>query len=493
MGHSLRLRTLLVLAALVAIMTTLSAFYNLRQLEAATIRALEHEGHLLADALTAGITSAAELENVTALQARVDRLAAARAHQIEVNIALLRGDNSFTVASNNPENVEKTSEQEHAELLTTLTQSAPVIYISREPLATETPRAPEFPTPTPLPAGASLPPTIPDGERFLSFTAPLEVEGKRVGSIEVVMSLADLDRQLDDDRRNYVLVAGVGTLLTLLLFGLLLDFQLLRPLARLSESMQRVAGGDLHQRLPAERRDEIGTLASTFNGMAEQLLRARVQLHQYLNPLAIEEANRRAETPGAEPLAEKRELTILFADIVSFTPLAEQLGPERTVAFLNRYYDLIAGALVDSGGRIDKFVADEVVCLFDGQAHAARAVAAAREILRRLALTTMAERAQVRIGLNTGYCIVADIGSQAIGRLDRTVIGDAVNVGQRLMTEAEPNSALLSAETKQQLRHAAPDIQPVAPLRLKGKTAAVSAYELRILSAPFLAQANELV
>ena len=487
MRHSLRLRTLLLLALLVAVMTAISAFYNLQQLEATTIRALEHEGIMLADALTAGIISAADVGNVTGLQARVDRLVAARANQIEVNIVILQGDKSFIVASNNPDNVEKTSEQEHADLLAVLTQPAPVIFVSRDPLPTATPRAPDFPTPTPLPAGALLPPTIPDGQRFLSITAPLEVDGKRVGSIGVVLSLADLDRQLADDRQKYVLAAGVGTLLTLLLFGLLLDFQLLRPLERLADSMQRVAGGDLHQRLPAERQDEIGTLARAFNGMAEQLLRARVQLHQYLNPLAITEAYRRAETPGAEPLAEKRELTILFADIVSFTPLAEQLGPERTVAFLNRYYDLIAGALVDSGGRIDKFVADEVMCLFDGESHSARAVAAAREILRRLAPEAMVESAQVRIGLNTGQCIVADIGSLAVGRLDRTAIGDAVNVAQRLMTEARPNSALLSAATKQGLSQAAPDIQPVAPLHLKGKTATVSAFELRILTPPFLA------
>jgi len=124
------------------------------------------------------------------------------------------------------------------------------------------------------------------------------------------------------------------------------------------------------------------------------------------------------------------------------------------------------------------------MCLFDGESHTARAVAAAREILRRLAPEALVERAQVRIGLNTGHCIVADIGSLAVGRLDRTVIGDAVNVAQRLMTEARPNSALLSAETHQGLSHAAPDIQPVAPLRLKGKTATVSAFELRILTSP---------
>ena len=485
MRHSLRLRTLLLLTLLIVAATLINSIYNISQFESIATRELEHEGVLLADALTSGITSTADLENIQGLQSRVDRLAVARANQIEVNIVLLKGDKSFIVASNIPDNIGQTSAREHADLMAVLSQPAAVVFVGRDPLPTPAPPdTPATPIPTPLPSNIPSPPNIPSGQRFLSVTAPLTVDGKRVGSIGVKLSLIDLDNQIAIDRWNYILAGAIETLITLLFFGLLLDFQLLRPLAHLAESMQKVAGGDLHQRLSFERKDEIGSLARVFNGMAEQLLRARIQLHQYLNPLAIEEAYRRANTPDSKPMAQHRELTFLFADIVAFTPLAEQLGPDGTVAFLNRYYDLIAGALIDYGGRIDKFIADEVVCLFDGESQADQAVAAAREILRRLTSAAANEGIQVRIGLNTGNCILADIGSPSVGRVDRTAIGDAVNVAQRLMTEAAPNSALLSAETMARLSKAMPDIRQANELNLKGRIAKVSTFELQVFISP---------
>lgn len=478
--HSLRLRALFLLTLLIISTTVINSIYNIRQLESVVTRELEHEGILLADALTSSIISSADLENVQGLQDRVDRLAVARANQVEVNIVLLKGDKSFIVASNIPDNISETSPREHANLLALLSQPAPIVFIGQDPLPTlDPPNTPPTAIPTALPSNKPAPPNIPSGQRFLSVTAPLIVNGQRSGSIGVKLSLIDLDHQIAVDRWNYVLAGVIETLTTLLFFGLLLDFQLLRPLARLAESMQKVAGGDLRQQISVERKDEIGVLARAFNGMTEQLLRARTQLHQYLNPLAVEEAYRRAETPDSKPLAQECELTFLFADIVAFTPLTEKLGPDRTVAFLNRYYDLIAGALVDYGGRIDKFVADEVVCLFDGEAQADHAVAAAREVLRRLTSNTAHERIQVRIGLNTGTCILADIGSPSVGRVDRTVIGDAVNVAQRLMTEATPNSALLSAETMVCLSQPMPDIRKGMELHLKGRSKTVFTFELQ--------------
>lgn len=471
--YSLRFKTLLLLALFVISATVINSIYNIWQLETIATRELEHEGVLLADALTSGITSKADLENTQGLQTRVDRLSAARANQVEVNIVLLKGDKSFIVASNIPDNISETSAREHADLLAVLKQPNAVVFVGRDPLSSAQP------TSTPTGLSPNTQQSIPTGQRFLSVTAPLNIEGQPLGSIGVKLLLTDLDKQIAADRWNYTLVGAIETLITLLIFGLLLDFHLLRPLASLSESMQKVAGGDLHQQIRADRKDEIGVLARVFNSMTEQLLRARTQLHQYLNPLAIEEAYRRAEIPNSKSLAQERELTFLFADIVSFTPLAEKLGPERAVAFLNRYYDLIAGALVDYGGHIDKFVADEVVCLFDGESQADHAVAAAREILRRLTSNTSHEHAQVRIGLNTGVCIMADIGSPAVGRVDRTVIGDAVNIAQRLMTEAAPNSALLSAATVAHLNQVTPDIRAGKEMRLKGKSEKILTFELQ--------------
>jgi class 3 adenylate cyclase len=99
-----------------------------------------------------------------------------------------------------------------------------------------------------------------------------------------------------------------------------------------------------------------------------------------------------------------------------------------------------------------------------------------------LSTKAFTDQIRVRIGINTGNCIIADIGSQAVGRLDRTVIGDAVNIAQRLMTNTEPNSAMLSFDTLRALIQSVPDIYPVGEQKLKGRDKSVAAYQLSIRS-----------
>ena len=261
--------------------------------------------------------------------------------------------------------------------------------------------------------------------------------------------------------------------------GLLLNVKLFRPLLRLTENMHHVAAGDLDRELHVgEVRNEISVMARAFNHMARQLAQARKQLHKYLNPAAIDEAYRRASAADAQPLAVERRLSVLFVDIVSFTTTAEKLGPSHTVAFLNRFYDLLTSALIDSGGYIDKFVGDEAVCIFDLPDHADRAVEMAGRILELVYRQQITEEVRVRIGVNSGACIVADIGSESHGRLDRTIIGDPVNIAQRLMTAASQQAALISAATVANLRRSRTDLRYFGRLDLKGKTESVEAYEL---------------
>ena len=249
--------------------------------------------------------------------------------------------------------------------------------------------------------------------------------------------------------------------------------------------MSYIANGELNRQVPIDRPDEIGVLTRDFNSMAQQLERTQSQLHQYLNPMAIAEAYRRASDREAQPLAEEKSITVLFVDIVSFTSMSEKLGPNQTVAFLNRYYDIVTVALVDSGGYIDKFVADEIVCIFDNNNHPDRAVEAAREILD--LLNTPDEngsQTQARIGINTGVCIVADVGSKLVGKLDRTIIGDTVNIAQRIMSKAELNTALISETTYAALKQDTHDISLLGMQELKGKSKPVMAYQLSASDKP---------
>jgi class 3 adenylate cyclase len=392
-----------------------------------------------------------------------------------MNVMLLRDDGSDTVASNVPGNIEEADPEEHEDLLKSLEYNQPVVVI-------------EHPSDDVDPDDEPIDETHPDyyissDWRIIGITTPLAAGGYKYGSINVKTSLASIDQHLNRFRRIILIAAIAEILIVILGLGILLTRQIFHPLRYMTRTTQRIAGGDMNEQLPtAERRDEIGVLSAAFNSMVRQLKQARNQLHQYLNPLAIEEAYRRAGDQDIEPLAEEREVSILFIDIVSFTATSERLGPSGTVAYLNRYFDLISSALIDLGGRIDKFVADEIICIFDEKYHADQAVSAARVILKLLTTKAFTDQIRVRIGINTGTCIIADIGSQAVGRLDRTVIGDTVNIAQRLMTNTEPNSAMLSFDTFRALIQSVPDIYPAGEQKLKGRDKSVAAYQLIIRS-----------
>jgi class 3 adenylate cyclase len=457
-----RLFALIILFTLASI--ALLESYTLYQFEQAIILAIRHEGILLSNALEASIAPFVATNDVATIQAHIDRLVDARENNdIEINVLFLNGSSSSIVASNIPANIEKADEEEHRELLESLKNKRSAFWIEQNAATGD--------------ISSSHPDYYFSGKRGLNLITPLIV-GTQKGGINVKLSLAPLDEDLNTIRWAIIIASTLGVGLIIVTVGVLLNRQIFGPLHQMRENMSYIADGDLNRQVSIRRLDEIGVLAQSFNSMAEQLARTRSHLHQYLNPMAIEEAYRRATDIRAKPLAQEKLLTVLFVDIVSFTSKAESLGPSRTVAYLNRYYDLVTVALIESGGYIDKFVADEIVCIFDTSNHAKQSVEAAAQILQILSNEVEGEQVQVRIGINTGSCIVADVGSQAVGKLDRTIIGDTVNVAQRLMTKAQPNTAILSEATFSILGASRFEIRPVGEQQLKGKSTPVMAYQL---------------
>lgn len=175
---------------------------------------------------------------------------------------------------------------------------------------------------------------------------------------------------------------------------------------------------------------------------AERRLRAGLTraFSHYLAPALVD---RLAADPGALRLGgEAREITVLFCDIRGFTTLAERLQPEpeRLTAILHRLMEPLSQAVLDEQGTIDKYIGDCLMAFWnaplDVPDHAARAIAAGRRMIaavaalnREFAAEGMAPLA-IGIGINTGTCIVGNMGSGA--RFDYSAIGDAVNLAARL-------------------------------------------------------------
>jgi class 3 adenylate cyclase len=152
------------------------------------------------------------------------------------------------------------------------------------------------------------------------------------------------------------------------------------------------------------------------------------------------------------PAEERKLATVLFADLVGSTGLADSQDPERTRGLLDRFYDAMAAEIEHAGGTVEKFVGDAVMAAFGAPAaledHAERALHAALAMHRRLR-ELFGDRLALRIGVNTGEVV---IGRSREG--SSFVTGDAVNVAARLEQAAAPGESLVGERTATAVRGA---------------------------------------
>lgn len=271
--------------------------------------------------------------------------------------------------------------------------------------------------------------------------------------------LADYERT----RRRLVLSA-CGAVAVALLLALVAARSVTRPVLALAAQARRISARKWRDLVvPPKRSDEIGTLEGAMVTMAGDLerqerkiaddARMRADLVRFLSPevaLRIEKGELDMALGG-----KRTEVTVLFADVVGFTPLAERREAEETVAILNELFGLLTEIVFRHGGLVDKFIGDSIMAVFGAPEpqpdHAARALRAAEDIMRFLETASETFRqthdVQIRlaIGVNSGVAVVGNIGSER--RMDYTAIGDAVNLAARLETLASPNQVLVGAST----------------------------------------------
>lgn len=189
-------------------------------------------------------------------------------------------------------------------------------------------------------------------------------------------------------------------------------------------------------------------------------------------------------TARAGLAGERRQVTVLFSDIVGYTELSRQLGAEETHALLNRYFETVDGIVEGFGGSIDKHMGDNVMAVFGAPiAHdddPLRAVRAALEIHERLAALSgeTGHEISAHIGIASGQVVASGTGSGA--HREYTVIGDSVNLAARLQERAAPGETLVSDA----VRHAVAervDCRSLGELRLKGLDAPVVAWRIETL------------
>jgi class 3 adenylate cyclase len=169
-------------------------------------------------------------------------------------------------------------------------------------------------------------------------------------------------------------------------------------------------------------------------------------LHARLQRLLSGAASRAvhdAVSVGGRILSSRSRCTLLYSDIRDFTSFSEANEPERVVGFLNQSMAIMVDAITRVGGDVDKMIGDAVLARFQGEGAEVRALAAAREALRRLGQANLPRG--VGIGIYTGEVISGTVGSA--DRMDFTVIGDSVNIAARLCSAAAQGEIVADTAT----------------------------------------------
>lgn len=190
---------------------------------------------------------------------------------------------------------------------------------------------------------------------------------------------------------------------------------------------------------------------------------------------------------GTDLRALEADVTTMFVDIRDFTAFAEQFDPTEVVETLNCLFELVVPIIAEYDGHVDKFVGDGLLAVFGVPAHqsdhadlaldAAAAIAAA-------AAETFQGDLEIGIGIDSGTVIAGNVGGG--GRLDFTVIGDAVNTAARIETATRETGdvILFSEQTLSRLRRGGRPIVPRTMVRMKGKRNHVAMYALDASAQP---------
>jgi class 3 adenylate cyclase len=293
--------------------------------------------------------------------------------------------------------------------------------------------------------------------------------------------------------RRYVLGAVLLGVLASLALAYVLGRRLAAPIGPLLVQADHLAHRRFDQRVVIDSGDELAVLGHAMSRAAADLeeSEARVQrelairhdLGRYLPNEVVERVVAREQDMGLG--GQKRAISVLFADVVGFTPLTEKLPPEDTVKLLNELFTLLTEIVFRHGGTLDKFMGDSVMAIFgaptEQRDHAARALACAEDMLRFLDTGNAGwqERYGVRIelaiGVSSGECVVGNIGSER--RMEYTAIGDVVNTAARLEAIARPNQILVSAPTAEAAGDAF-ELLDRGERELPGKRAPVRLFEV---------------
>ncbi|MCF8236399.1 MAG: adenylate/guanylate cyclase domain-containing protein [Bacteroidales bacterium] len=265
---------------------------------------------------------------------------------------------------------------------------------------------------------------------------------------------------------------------------------IVEPVGELLENMQATGRGEINQYSIVRTNDEVGALTEGYNDMSQRIA-------DYIESISrINEANARfvpkqfLEYLGKDNISDihlgdqvQKEMTTLFADIRNFTGISEEMTPRENFNFLNNYLGYMEPVIRNNKGFVDKYIGDSIMALFSDRAE--DAINASIEMqLKLVEFNHVIQQfgrppIEVGIGIHTGNLMLGIVGGE--GRMDGTVISDAVNLTSRLegLTKLYGASIIISEDTLIRINDPSHyNYRFLDIVKVKGKKEAVYIFEI---------------
>ena len=328
----------------------------------------------------------------------------------------------------------------------------------------------------------------------ISFIEPVRFKNVIAGHALVTFSKGAMDQSLHD-----TVIAIIMATALMILLGIMVAFYLgdllSKPIRRLMDASKAIDSGQYDYRIHERRNDEIGYLTEAFNQLAANMLEKSQVENAFSRFVSTNVAKKIMANLDQIKLGGKHvNGSVLFADIVGFTSLSEQLPADEVASLLNEYFTYISMATDLYHGTIDKYMGDCAMIVFgvpdedpDNKFHAVACAVMIQQLVNRLnAIRIKNNKVAIhfRIGVNSGTMLAGNMGSSQ--RMQFTVVGETVNLASRLHTVAGADQVIIT-EHLYKSRNIQSRIQAYShkSIKLRGIAEPVSTYIVTNLAAGY--------
>ncbi len=327
-------------------------------------------------------------------------------------------------------------------------------------------------------------------ESLLSAGIPIISEK---GEILAILSLdynAKGEVNLVNRLKHLCIAIVIASFILSLVVAAILANILNRPIRKLREGADRVKEKDFTARIDLDTNDELGLLANAFNAMVAEICAYSSGLEAYNAAYARFVPKEFLQHLGHKSILDiklgdqvQRQMTILFADIRSFTTISESMSPRDNFDFINDYLKTVSPVIRKHKGFVDKYIGDAVMALFPESPE--NALEAAIEMMQVLDVFNKegAELGRppihIGIGMHTGNLMLGTIGESM--RMEGTVIADAVNLSSRLegLTKEFGSDIIISEKVFKAVSGKTNfQIRALGPVHVKGKKTGINIFEV---------------